>query len=106
MSDSTQTIIVKAWNPQGKLAVHHIYVFTKFREAMPDITIVVGDRYAPFKYGLTASSIVRRFVPAAEAIGWTAAISVEGDDLPSKHSDGDLIGMEYVWGLDSKRGGQ
>ncbi len=91
MKTETQTIECKAWNPDGELGLHIVYRFSMFRDRLASLDEWVGgDEHLPFHYGQDADSIARRFVPAAEAIGWTAEVKVEGGPLPSKYGDGDL----------------
>jgi hypothetical protein len=88
---NNQTITVKAWDPQGDLALHLVFHFSAFRDRLARIEEKVGtweDR--PFHFGTDADSIADRFAPAAEAAGWRAEVEVEGDRLPSKR-EGDLL---------------
>ena len=81
----TQILDCKAWNNQGDLALHLVYHFSTFRDRLDRVDERVGsDEALPFHFGQDADSIAERFVPAAEAIGWTASIKVEGGPLPSK----------------------
>ncbi len=87
----TQTIECKAWNPDGELGLHIVYRFSMFRDRLAGMDELVGSgEVLPFFFGQDADSIARRFVPSAEAVGWTAEVKVDGGPLPSKYGDGDL----------------
>lgn len=103
MSEATQTITAKAWNPEGELALHIIYTFRKFRDKAAEIQEIVGsDERLPFLCGWDADSIIKHWVYSAEEIGWTAEIEVEGDELPSKRGDGYDLSGEYDLGVFGK----
>lgn len=96
MKAPTQRIEAKAWNPAGDLALHLVYHFSEFQERLLRVEEIAGsDQDRPFHYGMGAASIAARFVPEAEAAGWTAEIAVEGDSLPSKHE-----GEDMGWAID------
>lgn len=91
MKKPTLTIECKAWNESGELGLHLIFHFSEFRDRLASIDERSGSwNDAPFHFGEDADSIAARFVPAAEASGWTAEITVEGTALPSKY-DGETL---------------
>jgi len=87
----TQTIECKAWNPEGELALHLVYRFETFSDRLAEVEEKAGsDEDLPFFFGIDSNSIASRFVPSAEAAGWTAEVRVEGGPLKSAYAGEDL----------------